>query len=106
MSLTPLRDRVAYKALERHHGEIAGRHLRDLFEQDPGRGERRHWTGNQVRDGDADGNYPVTRHEIVPRRERREQSNNAPALRARPARHRDARSSRRSAGRGRRRRPR
>ncbi len=40
MSLTPLPDRVAYKALERHHGEIAGRHLRDLFEQDPGRGER------------------------------------------------------------------
>jgi glucose-6-phosphate isomerase len=40
MSLTPLRDRVAYKALERHHGEIAGRHLRDLFETDPGRGER------------------------------------------------------------------
>jgi glucose-6-phosphate isomerase len=40
MSLTPLRDRVAYKALERHHGEIGGRHLRDLFETDPGRGER------------------------------------------------------------------
>jgi glucose-6-phosphate isomerase len=40
MSLTPLRDRVAYKALERHHGDIAGRHLRDLFEQDHGRGER------------------------------------------------------------------
>ena len=40
MSLTPLRDRVAYKALERHHGEIAGHHLRDLFETDPGRGER------------------------------------------------------------------
>ena len=40
MSLTPLRDRVAYKALERHHGEIAGRHLRDLFDADPGRGER------------------------------------------------------------------
>src|ERR1039457_5040750 len=40
MSLTPLRDRVAYKALERPHGEIAGRHLRDLFDQDPGRGER------------------------------------------------------------------
>jgi glucose-6-phosphate isomerase len=40
MSLTPLRDRVAYKALERHHGEIAGRHLRDLFDQDPGRGGR------------------------------------------------------------------
>jgi glucose-6-phosphate isomerase len=40
MLLTPLRDRVAYKALERHHGEIAGRHLRDLFDADPGRGER------------------------------------------------------------------
>ncbi len=40
MSLAPLRDRVAVKALERHHNEIAGRHLRDLFEQDPGRGER------------------------------------------------------------------
>ena len=40
MSLTPLRDRVAYKALERHHGEIAGRHLRDLFDADPDRGER------------------------------------------------------------------
>ncbi len=40
MSLNPLRDRVAYKALERHHGEIAGRHLRDLFDADPGRGER------------------------------------------------------------------
>jgi glucose-6-phosphate isomerase len=40
MSLTPLRDRVAYKALERHHAEIAGRHLRELFAADPGRGER------------------------------------------------------------------
>ncbi|HEY7145431.1 MAG TPA: glucose-6-phosphate isomerase [Streptosporangiaceae bacterium] len=40
MSLDPLRDRLAFKALERHHSEIAGRHLRELFEQDPGRGER------------------------------------------------------------------
>src|ERR1017187_5471187 len=51
MPLTPLRDRVAYKALERHHGELAGRHprhlgeiagppLRTVFEQDRGRGER------------------------------------------------------------------
>jgi glucose-6-phosphate isomerase len=40
MSLTPLRDRSAYKALERHHAEISGRHLRELFAGDPGRGER------------------------------------------------------------------
>jgi glucose-6-phosphate isomerase len=40
MSLTPLRDRVAYKALERHHGDIAGRTLRELFGADPDRGER------------------------------------------------------------------
>jgi glucose-6-phosphate isomerase len=40
MSVTPLRERSAYKALERHHAEIAGRHLRDLFAADPGRGER------------------------------------------------------------------
>jgi glucose-6-phosphate isomerase len=40
MSLTPLRDRVAYQALERHHGEIAGRTLRELFGADPDRGER------------------------------------------------------------------
>ena len=36
----PLRDRKAWQALERHHAEIAGRHLRDLFAEDPGRGER------------------------------------------------------------------
>jgi glucose-6-phosphate isomerase len=40
MSLTPLRDRVAYQALERHHGEIAARSLRELFAADPDRGER------------------------------------------------------------------
>ena len=40
MSVPPLRERPAYKALERHHAEIANRHLRDLFAEDPGRGER------------------------------------------------------------------
>jgi glucose-6-phosphate isomerase len=38
--LSPLRERKAWQALERHHAEIAGRHLRDLFDADPGRGER------------------------------------------------------------------
>jgi glucose-6-phosphate isomerase len=36
----PLRQRKAWQALERHHAEIADRHLRDLFAADPGRGER------------------------------------------------------------------
>jgi glucose-6-phosphate isomerase len=40
MTVTPLRQRAAWKALERHHGEIAGRSLRELFAEDPGRGER------------------------------------------------------------------
>jgi glucose-6-phosphate isomerase len=40
MAVTPLRERKAWQALERHYGEIAGRHLRDLFAEDPGRGER------------------------------------------------------------------
>jgi glucose-6-phosphate isomerase len=40
MSVTPLRERKAWQALERHHAEIAGRHLRELFASDPGRGER------------------------------------------------------------------
>ena len=40
MTVTPLRERAAYKALERHHAEIAGHHLRKLFEDDPTRGER------------------------------------------------------------------
>jgi glucose-6-phosphate isomerase len=38
--VTPLRERKAWRALERHHSEIAGRHLRELFAEDPGRGER------------------------------------------------------------------
>jgi glucose-6-phosphate isomerase len=37
---TPLRDRPAWRALEEHHGRIAGRHLRELFAEDPARGER------------------------------------------------------------------
>jgi len=40
VSTTPLRERAAWKALDRHHAEIAPRHLRDLFAEDPGRGER------------------------------------------------------------------
>jgi glucose-6-phosphate isomerase len=38
--VTPLRERAAWKALQRHHAEIAGRSLRDLFAEDPLRGER------------------------------------------------------------------
>jgi glucose-6-phosphate isomerase len=39
--VTPLRERKAWQALQRHHAaEIAGRHLRDLFAEDPGRGTR------------------------------------------------------------------
>jgi glucose-6-phosphate isomerase len=37
---TPLRERPAWKALERHHAQIAGRHIRELFAADPGRAER------------------------------------------------------------------
>ncbi|WP_248962148.1 glucose-6-phosphate isomerase [Sphaerisporangium perillae] len=40
MTTTPLRDRASWKALEQHHAEIGGRHLRELFAEDPGRGER------------------------------------------------------------------
>ena len=40
MSATPLRERKAWQALQRHYDEMAGRHLRDLFAEDPGRGER------------------------------------------------------------------
>src|ERR1700744_6162866 len=36
----PLRDRKAWQALQRHHAEIGDRHLRELFAQDPDRGER------------------------------------------------------------------
>jgi glucose-6-phosphate isomerase len=36
----PLRTRPAWKALEAHHAELAGLHLRQLFADDPQRGER------------------------------------------------------------------
>jgi glucose-6-phosphate isomerase len=40
MPTIPLRERPSWKALEQHHSEIGGRHLRELFAEDPGRGER------------------------------------------------------------------
>jgi len=40
MSAVPLRERKAWQALRRHYDEIAGRHLREIFAEDPGRGER------------------------------------------------------------------
>ncbi|PKW16374.1 glucose-6-phosphate isomerase [Saccharopolyspora spinosa] len=40
MSITPLRQQPSWKALEQHHAEIGTVHLRELFAQDPGRGER------------------------------------------------------------------
>jgi glucose-6-phosphate isomerase len=36
----PLGDRPAWKALQAHFEQIGGKHLRELFEADPGRGER------------------------------------------------------------------
>jgi glucose-6-phosphate isomerase len=39
-SVRPLRDRPAWTALERHYEAFRGRHLRDLFADDSGRGER------------------------------------------------------------------
>ncbi len=40
MSAAPLRERKAWGALEKHHAELADRHLRELFADDPERGER------------------------------------------------------------------
>ena len=40
MPTIPLRERPSWKALEQHYAEVGGRHLRDLFAADPGRGER------------------------------------------------------------------
>src|ERR1700691_2429932 len=40
MPTIPLRERPSWKALEQHHAKIGGRHLRELFAEDPGRGER------------------------------------------------------------------
>jgi glucose-6-phosphate isomerase len=39
-TIAPLLERSAYGALEKHQKEIAGLHLRQLFADDPGRGER------------------------------------------------------------------
>jgi glucose-6-phosphate isomerase len=39
-SIPPLRERPAWTALTKHYEAIRGRHLRELFEQDPSRGER------------------------------------------------------------------
>ena len=40
MAILPLRERPAFGALAEHHSEMVGRHLRDLFAEDPARGER------------------------------------------------------------------
>ena len=40
MPIQPLRKRPAYAALAEHHAKIEGSHLRELFAQDPTRGER------------------------------------------------------------------
>ena len=40
MSTVPLTQRAAWRDLVDHHAEIADRHLRQLFDEDPGRGER------------------------------------------------------------------
>ena len=38
--MAPLRERAAWRVLEEHAAEVAGLHLRQLFADDPGRGER------------------------------------------------------------------
>jgi glucose-6-phosphate isomerase len=40
VTTTPLRRRPAWTALERHYVEVSDVHLRELFAEDPGRGER------------------------------------------------------------------
>src|SRR5580693_3232022 len=40
MAVAPLPERKSWQALKRHHAEIAGVHLRELFAADAGRGER------------------------------------------------------------------
>jgi glucose-6-phosphate isomerase len=37
---TPLRETASWRALERHHADVAGIHLRELFANDPDRGRR------------------------------------------------------------------
>jgi glucose-6-phosphate isomerase len=43
--VTPLRERSAWRALGDHHRSLAGRHLRELFAEDPDRGDRLHAEG-------------------------------------------------------------
>jgi glucose-6-phosphate isomerase len=38
--MSALREQDAWRRLERHHAELSGRHLRELFAEDPSRGER------------------------------------------------------------------
>jgi len=40
VTIPPLRERPAFDALAKHHSELMGRHLRELFDEDPARGER------------------------------------------------------------------
>jgi len=40
VTILPFRERRAFGALGKHHSELVGRHLRDLFAEDPTRGER------------------------------------------------------------------
>jgi len=40
VAILPLRERPAFAALGHHHAKLVGRHLRELFAEDPGRGER------------------------------------------------------------------
>jgi len=40
VAITPLRERPAFAALAKHHSQLVGRDLRELFAEDPTRGER------------------------------------------------------------------
>jgi glucose-6-phosphate isomerase len=40
VAISPLRKRPAFEALAQHHSTLARRHLRELFAEDPARGER------------------------------------------------------------------
>ena len=40
MATLPLQERPAYAALAEHYAKLEGRHLRELFDEDPTRGER------------------------------------------------------------------
>jgi glucose-6-phosphate isomerase len=40
VAVLPLRERPAFEALAQHHRKLTGRHLRELFAEDPHRGER------------------------------------------------------------------